>query len=68
MEEKIIITAELSKNDVSAIFFLTGRELTDEVWKKLSESPIQVDFSQLERTEQQQMKLLLASMALASIK
>ena len=68
MKEKMIITAELSKNDVSAVFFLMGVELTDDMWEKLSERPISADLDQFDQTERQQVKFMLAALALSSIK
>lgn len=68
MKEKMIITAELSKNDVSALFFLMGEELTDDMWEKLSERPISADLGQFDQTERQQVKFMLAALALSSIK
>lgn len=53
MKEKMIITTELSKNDVSGVFFLMGMELTDDMWEKLSERPILTDLSQFDQTERQ---------------
>lgn len=68
MKEKMIITTELSKNDVSGVFFLMGMELTDDMWEKLSERPILTDLSQFDQTERQQVKFMLAALALSSIK
>lgn len=67
MKEKMIITTELSKNDVSGVFFLMGK-LTDDMWEKLSERPILTDLSQFDQTERQQVKFMLAALALSSIK
>lgn len=63
----MIITTELSKNDVSGVFFLMGK-LTDDMWEKLSERPILTDLSQFDQTERQQVKFMLAALALSSIK
>lgn len=45
-----------------------GMELTDDMWEKLSERPILTDLSQFDQTERQQVKFMLATLALSSIK
>lgn len=64
MDEKITITAELGKNEVSALFFLIGEELTDERWERLSRSPIALNFDVWGKEERTQFKALLISAAI----
>ena len=66
MNEKITITAEIGKNEVSALFFLVGHELTDERWDKLSKSPVALNFDAWSKEERTQLKLLLISAAMVS--
>lgn len=66
MDEKITITAELGKNEVSALFFLIGEELTDERWESLSRSPIALNFDVWGKEERTQLKALLISAAMLS--
>ena len=66
MDEKITITAELGKNEVSSLCFLIGEELTDERWEKLSKSPIALNFDVWGKEERTQLKALLISAAMLS--
>lgn len=68
MNESIKITAEISKTDVSALFFLLGEELTEQQWKELSESPISVDWNKLDKDGRRNLKMVLISMAALSLK
>lgn len=62
MSEKIKIITEMGRADISAIFFLMGEELTDELWKKLSENSISIDWNKFEKDVQKNMKIALISM------
>lgn len=68
MKEKLIITAEISKSAISTLFFLSGEELTQERWEKLSESPISLDLGVLGKSERMQLEMLLASCTILSKK
>ena len=62
MNEKIKISVEMSRADASSIFFLMGEELTDELWEKLSESPISIDWDRFDKDVRRNMKIALISM------
>lgn len=68
MDEKIKITAELGKEKVSALFYLLGEELTPERWEVLSKAPILLNFETLDKKDRRNAELLLASLAIATIK
>ena len=67
MEEKITITAEVGKNEVAGMCYLLGVELTDKIWKQLSDEPIKVDFNKMGgKDEQKLVKSMLISAAIIS--
>ena len=68
MDEKIKITAELGKEKVSALFYLLGEELTPERSEVLSKAPILLNFETLDKEDRRNAELLLASLAIATIK
>lgn len=67
MNDNIKITAEISKSDVLAVFYLAGEELTDEEWKRLSESPITLDWSLLSKSDRRDLKMALAVLATLAV-
>lgn len=67
MGENIKITAELSRTDVSALFFLIGEELTEERWQKLAERPISLSFDSLSKEDAIGIKLALIGLAAVSV-
>jgi len=66
MDEKITITAEISKNDVFGLFFLMGIELTSEIWEKLSKAPISINFDDIDKQERNTVKAALISLAISN--
>nr|DAR04582.1 MAG TPA: hypothetical protein [Caudoviricetes sp.] len=64
MDDNIKITAEISKTEASALFFLVGEELTEEQWKKLSERPISLDWDKLDKNEGRNLKMILIGCAI----
>ena len=59
MDDSIKITAEISKKEVSALFFLVGEELTEEQWEKLSEHPISLDWDKIDKDDRRNLKMIL---------
>lgn len=64
MNDSIKITAEISKKEVSALFFLVGEELTDELWEKLSERPISLDWDKMAKNDRRNLKMILVGYAI----
>lgn len=63
MEEKIIISAEISRADVALAFAVLGEELTPELWEKIKAAPSTIDFDKIEdKSERIQVKLGLTAM------
>lgn len=67
MNDSIKVTAEISKNDVLAIFSLAGKELTNEEWERLSESHITLDWGFLNKSDQRDMQMALAILATLAV-
>ena len=64
MDDSIKITAEISKKEASALFFLVGEELTDEQWEMLSERPISLDWDKIDKGDRRNLKMILIGCAL----
>lgn len=64
MDGNIKITAEISKEEASALFFLVGEELTDELWEKLSERPISLDWDKMTKNDRMNLKIILVGCAI----
>lgn len=63
MEEKITVSAEISRSDVALAFAVLGEELTQELWEKIKAAPSVIDFSKIEdKSERMQVKLGLTAL------
>lgn len=64
MDDSIKITAEISKKEASALFFLMGEELTEEQWEKLSERPISLNWDKIDKSDRRNLKMILIGCAI----
>lgn len=68
MNEKLVVTAELSKEKAAAVFYLLDEELTPERWKALSETPVPLDLETLDNETRKLVELALVSLAISARK
>nr|DAT00432.1 MAG TPA: hypothetical protein [Caudoviricetes sp.] len=67
MDEKVKVVIELDKAFFQAIMLMVKGKLTDEMWHKLSLTPVVLDWDNFDEGEALKMKMTICCMAIFQV-